>query len=654
MLLSFIFWLMKHSIFLFVVGLLLVVESQAQSAVDSVFTHDVQGQAVPWTHTDFKNKPENFSFAIMADRTNGHRVGVFRSAIEKINSLQPEFVLSVGDLIEGYTTDTVELRRQWDEFDGLLKPLQMPFFRVPGNHDVSNEVQKALWAKQFGRDYYHFIYKDVLFLVLNSSDGDGIPFSEQQLAYAEKTIRNNADVRWTFVLMHHPVWNKREENGFRRVEKALADRKYTVIAGHTHRYLASVHNDRNYYVLATTGGSTRMRGAEFGETDHISWVTMTDEGPSLVNLELDGILKDDFSNEQTRDLAGVLTEDAAFKPLVLLPAAGEAGEGKVYLNLRNNAELPLQVETRFFQHPSLHVAGAKAKVTLPQRAQQQLAMKLQNFSNSGFAAGDTLDMQYHLKYLSNEEGLPHLGGTFKVPVKPTAPEIIEKSMPVFVSSRQVEIKHDFEGGKVVYTLDGSDPGLASKVFEKPFSINRTAVVKAKVMTTDGTAASLAETVTFNKLDFMKPLKVRKKELAKGLKYTYYEGAFKKIPDFSLLKPIKSGVLKSFDLDEVKERANQFAVLIEGYVEIKEDDLYTFYLTSDDGAKLFIGDDLIVDNDGSHSARMKTGYAALKKGLHPIRIEYFEDFDGELIRLESSGKGKTRKEVPRESFYTKPL
>jgi hypothetical protein len=281
-------------------------------------------------------------------------------------------------------------------------------------------------------------------------------------------------------------------------------------------------------------------------------------------------------------------------------------------------------------------------------------MKLRNFSKSGFAAGDTLDMQYNLKYLSNEEGLPHLQGTFRMPVKPTAPEIIEKSMPVFVSSRQVEIKHDFEGGKVLYTLDGSEPGPASQVYNKPFSINKTTVVKAKVVTEDGTAASLAETSTFDKLDFMKPAKVRKKELTRGLKYTYYEGAFKKIPDFSLLKPIKSGVLKSFDLDVIKQRANQFAVLIEGYVEIQEDDLYTFYLTSDDGAKLFLDNQLIVDNDGSHSARMKSGYAALKKGLHLIRIEYFEDFDGELIHLESSGKGKTRKEVPRESFYTKPL
>ncbi|WP_266206167.1 PA14 domain-containing protein [Pontibacter kalidii] len=639
---------MKYSILLLLAGLLTIHEAKAQSQAD--FTHDVKGEAFPWTHTDFKNKPENFSFAIVADRTNGHRIGVFRSAMEKVNDLQPEFVLSVGDLIEGYTTDTVELRRQWNEFNGLLKPLQMPFFRVPGNHDVSNDVQKALWAKQFGRDYYHFIYKDVLFLILNSTDGDGVPFSEQQLTYAEKTIQNNPNVRWTFVLMHHPVWNKREENGFYRVEKALADRKFTVIAGHTHRYMASVHNDRNYYVLATTGGSTRLRGYEFGETDHISWVTMTDQGPSLVNLELEGILKDNFSNERTRQLGTTLAGDAAFKPVVLLPAAGGAGEGRVYLDLRNNADLPLQVETRFFQHPSLHVSGNPGKVTLPKGAQQQLALGLRPIGNNGPVAGDTLHMQYSYQYVSDEQGLPHLAGTFDLPVKATAPEIIERSMPVFTSSKQVEIKHDFEGAKVVYTLDESEPGPDSKVYDKPFTINRSTTVKAKLITEKGDAASLPESATFEKLAFMKPEKVRKKDVTKGLKYTYYEGSFKKVPDFSTLKPIKAGVLKSFDLDAVKQRANQFAVLIEGYVEIEEDDLYTFFLTSDDGAKLFIGDQLIVDNDGSHSARMRKGYSALRKGLHPFRIEYFEDFDGELIQLEYAGEGKARKEVPFNNFY----
>ena len=84
--------------------------------------------------------------------------------------LQPEFVMSVGDLIEGYTEDTVELERQWEEFEGFVDQLEMPFFYVPGNHDITNKVMQDLWKEHFGPTHYHFVYKDVLFLCLDSED----------------------------------------------------------------------------------------------------------------------------------------------------------------------------------------------------------------------------------------------------------------------------------------------------------------------------------------------------------------------------------------------------------------------------------------------------------------------------------------------------
>src|SRR5690606_12598337 len=57
----------------------------------------------PWTHLKLNNKPGNFQFVIVSDRHGGGRRGVFEDAVRKINLLQPEFVISVGDLIQGYT-----------------------------------------------------------------------------------------------------------------------------------------------------------------------------------------------------------------------------------------------------------------------------------------------------------------------------------------------------------------------------------------------------------------------------------------------------------------------------------------------------------------------------------------------------------------------
>ena len=77
-------------------------------------------QANPWTHLNWNDDPALFQFAIVADRTGGHRPGVFTEAIGKLNLLQPEFVMSVGDLIEGYSEDLPLLQNQWTEFEGFV------------------------------------------------------------------------------------------------------------------------------------------------------------------------------------------------------------------------------------------------------------------------------------------------------------------------------------------------------------------------------------------------------------------------------------------------------------------------------------------------------------------------------------------------------
>src|SRR5947208_2378046 len=67
----------------------------------------------PWTHLRLNNNPDDFQFAIVSDRTGGQRAGVFRHAVEVLNLLQPQFVLSVGDLVEGFTEDQSVIDSQW-------------------------------------------------------------------------------------------------------------------------------------------------------------------------------------------------------------------------------------------------------------------------------------------------------------------------------------------------------------------------------------------------------------------------------------------------------------------------------------------------------------------------------------------------------------
>jgi hypothetical protein len=226
--------------------------------------------------------------------------------VEQLNLLQPEFVLSVGDLIEGGKENRAQLDAEWREFQGYIERLQMPFFYVAGNHDISNKTQDAVWDEKLGRSYYHFVYRNVLFLMMDTEDpppgGEG-RMSPEQIKYARMVLDENKHVRWTIVALHKPIWTapNLERTGWLDVEKALAGRPYTVFAGHVHRYKRFIRNGQRYYQLATTGGSSKVRGVPYGEFDHVVWVTMKKDGPVLANLMMDGIFPEDMKLPVTEE-----------------------------------------------------------------------------------------------------------------------------------------------------------------------------------------------------------------------------------------------------------------------------------------------------------------------------------------------------------------
>lgn len=260
----------------------------------------------PWTHLRINRNDDQFQFAIVTDRTGGHRAQIFSRAVKQLNLLQPEFVISVGDLIEGYTEDMKQVDKEWKELIGYVSELEMPFFYVAGNHDITNSKMEKKWREIFGRHYYYFKYKDVLFLMLNSEDppiNKGSRISRKQVKWAEQVLRENQKVRWTFVVLHKPLWHYGDlkKNRWTEIENLLQGRKYTVFAGHLHNYQKTVRHGMNYYQLATTGGASRMRGTRYGELDHLVWVTMKANGPRLANIQLDSIYPDDLKLPVTQE-----------------------------------------------------------------------------------------------------------------------------------------------------------------------------------------------------------------------------------------------------------------------------------------------------------------------------------------------------------------
>ena len=119
-----------------------------------------------------------------------------------------------------------------------------------------------------------------------------INISDDQVAYFKQVLDANPDVRWTFCFTHAPPHYtptdaERDPGNFPKIEALLADRPYTVFSAHTHTYDYDQRNGRDYITTVTSGAMNVVRP---GAIDHVVWVTMTDDGPKIVNLLMNGIM----------------------------------------------------------------------------------------------------------------------------------------------------------------------------------------------------------------------------------------------------------------------------------------------------------------------------------------------------------------------------
>lgn len=235
----------------------------------------------------------------------------------------------------------------------------------------------------------------------------------------------------------------------------------------------------------------------------------------------------------------------------------------------------------------------------------------------------------HLLFQIMDATTNHIELTYRVNLDEIGLQLHFTEQKRFSDRHQVHLSHSYPNLEVRYTLDGSDPLISSPLYTAPITIDKTTKLKARLFTKEGESRSNVFISEYVKMQPIVGIKSPKNRKA-GLRYAYYEGDFQKLPDFKSLKPVKKGITTSPDLNEILHREDHFAIQYWGQFKVPETGVYEFYLVSDDGSKLRIAGDTIIDNDGSHSARMKTGVIALEKGWHPIEIEYFDDYEGQSL------------------------
>lgn len=250
----------------------------------------------------------SFTFAIFGDRTGGPADGVeiLAQAVEDVNAIGPDLVMTVGDLVQGYNT-TEPWLKQMREFKGIMNELECEWFPVAGNHDTywrgknrPATEHDANYEEHFGPLWYAFRHKTAWFLVLYSDEGDsetGVKefrkaasqrISAEQYAWLDETLQRTSEADHVFVFLHHPRWKGGQYgDDWRRVHARLveAGNVSAVFAGHIHAMTYDgVQDGIEYFTLATVGGSQDGDVPEAGYLHQFDLVTVREGGIDIASI----------------------------------------------------------------------------------------------------------------------------------------------------------------------------------------------------------------------------------------------------------------------------------------------------------------------------------------------------------------------------------
>jgi hexosaminidase len=199
----------------------------------------------------------------------------------------------------------------------------------------------------------------------------------------------------------------------------------------------------------------------------------------------------------------------------------------------------------------------------------------------------------------------------------------------------IRLENPLEYGTIVITTDGSEPGKDSPEFTTGLTLHEDGVVRSAILLPNGRMGP----VRSSQIEFLAPVApaaVEPSSLSPGIDFRYLEGRITTLDDLEKMDPVREGAVDSLRL--IPERAGDyFGIEFEGWLKIDSLDVYTFTTRSDDGSRLFIGERMVVDNDGIHAPQRVGGAIALAPGFHPIRVQFFEGSYGEELTVTLRGR-----------------
>ncbi|MCL4219759.1 MAG: metallophosphoesterase [Phycisphaerales bacterium] len=308
-----------------------------------------------------------FFFVVFGDRTGGpaEGVSVLADAVRDTNLLEPDFVMTVGDLVQGYN-QTEAWMEQMREYKGIMGQLLCPWFPVAGNHDIywrgegpkpAGEHESS-YEMHFGPLWYGFKHKNCGFIALYSDEGNPATgeknfnkaecnlMSAEQLGWLKQTLAEFKELDHVFLFLHHPRWiGGNYGNTWEPVHQVLveAGNVTAVFGGHIHNMRSDPRDGIEYVSLATVGGAQPGTVPEAGYLHQFHIVTVRKGQIAMAAVPVGEVM-------DVREITGELSREtvklAQMKPAIaggVTISADGSGGGEVRATLKNPTSRAIEV-----------------------------------------------------------------------------------------------------------------------------------------------------------------------------------------------------------------------------------------------------------------------------------------------------------------------
>ncbi len=241
-----------------------------------------------------KINPKNFSFIVLGDRTGEANQPVFEQIIETVRRIKPDFIINVGDLIQGYTKDQNVIHQEWDSIFSVFGNLNDKFYFTPGNHDITDSESKAIFLERVGyqKTYFAFSIGKNHFIVLDNSLQEKANQPDSfQISWLESTLKQYKKNDKVFCFMHRSFWkdaytNNKPDTLHKLFVKYGVD---YVFSGHDHFYFRLIWDGVTYTQIGPSGSRLKIYNQEeFGAFQNFLLVNVKKDKTRLKLVRPDG------------------------------------------------------------------------------------------------------------------------------------------------------------------------------------------------------------------------------------------------------------------------------------------------------------------------------------------------------------------------------